>query len=227
LENKAITSEEMYKIEQEAHANLGVRRIYMMENAGHGIADFILSKMGNGIVGKRVIAVCGSGNNGGDAMVCVRHLSGYLDARYTLLLLGDPGNLRTEEARENWTILNRLRSIETLWTSQIDQVRNKILDADIIIDGILGTGVSGRIREPHSSAVDCINESQAYTISVDIPSGLDPDTGIVHDKCVIADATVTFHRIKKGLLNSGSYSGEIHLEHIGIPREAELGVIKE
>jgi NAD(P)H-hydrate epimerase len=227
LEYKAITSDEMYKIEENAEAILGVRRIYMMENAGHGLADFINSKMGKTIVGKRVVAVCGGGNNGGDAMVCVRHLSDYLDARYTVLLLGDPGNLRTEEARANWAILNRLHSIEMLWTNQIDQVEKKILDADIVIDGILGTGVSGKIREPHSSAVDCINKSEAYTVSVDIPSGLDPNTGLVHDKCVIADATVTFHRMKKGLVNNERYSGQIHLEHIGIPREAELGAIKE
>ncbi|MGB7959447.1 MAG: NAD(P)H-hydrate epimerase, partial [Nitrososphaeraceae archaeon] len=65
-----------------------------------------------------------------------------------------------------------------------------------------------------------------YVVSVDIPSGLDPNTGQVHDKCVTANATVTFHRIKKGLVNNESYSGQIHLEHIGIPLEAETGIIE-
>jgi NAD(P)H-hydrate epimerase len=218
----------MYKIEENAEENFGVRRMYMMENAGHGLADFIKFKMDEmdmGIVDKRIVAVCGGGNNGGDAMVCMRHLSYNPKAKYTVLLLIDPRDLRTEEARANWTILKRLDSIESFWSNQIDQIKDRILDSDIIIDGILGTGASGNIREPHSSAIDYINKSGAYIFSVDIPSGLDPNTGRVHDKCVRANATVTFHRMKKGLLNNEKYSGQIHLEHIGIPREAEKGIL--
>jgi NAD(P)H-hydrate epimerase len=219
----------MYKIEENAEANFGVRKMYMMENAGHGLANFIKFKMDNmdtRMVGKRIIAICGGGNNGGDAMVCMRHLSCYPEAKYTVLLLVDPHDLRTEEARANWAILKRLKSVETLWSNHVDQVKDRILDSDILIDGILGTGVSGSIREPHSSAIDFINKSGAYVVSVDIPSGLDPNTGQVHDKCVTANATVTFHRIKKGLVNNESYSGQIHLEHIGIPLEAETGIIE-
>jgi NAD(P)H-hydrate epimerase len=218
----------MYKIEENAEANFGVRRMYMMENAGHGLADFIKSKMdetNTKVVGKRIVAVCGGGNNGGDAMVCMRHLSYNPEAKYTVLLLIDPRDLRTDEARENWAILKRLDSVELLWSNKIDQIKSKILDSDILIDGILGTGVSGTIREPHSSAIEYINKSGAYIFSVDIPSGLDPNSGQVHDKCVKANATVTFHRIKKGLLNNEKYSGHIHLEHIGIPREAERGIL--
>lgn len=218
----------MYKIEENAETNFGVRRMYMMENAGHGLADFIRSKMDEmsmQIADRKIVAVCGGGNNGGDAMVCMRHLSYNPEAKYTVLLLIDPRDLRTEEARINWTILARLNSVESFWSNQIDKIKDKILNSDILIDGILGTGVSGTIREPHSSAIDLINKSDAYTFSVDIPSGLDPNSGLVHDKCVRANATVTFHRIKKGLLNNERYSGQIHLEHIGIPREAERGIL--
>lgn len=227
MELKAITSEDMYKIEENAETNFGVRRMYMMENAGHGLADFIESKMSEMSTKtvKRIVAVCGGGNNGGDAMVCMRHLSYNPGSKYTVLLLIDPRDLRTEEARTNWSILTRLDSVELFWSSKIEQIKERILDSDIIIDGILGTGVSGTIRDPHSSAIDFINESGAYIFSVDIPSGLDPNTGQVHDKCVRANATVTFHRIKKGLLNNEKYSGQIHLEHIGIPREAEGGIL--
>lgn len=218
----------MYKIEENAETNFGVRRMYMMENAGHGLADFIkfkMDEMNTKIVDKRIVAVCGGGNNGGDAMVCMRHLSCNPEAKYTVLLLIDPRDLRTEEARTNWTILKKLNSVELFWSNKIDQFKDRILDSDILIDGILGTGVSGTIREPHSSAIDYINKSGAYIFSVDIPSGLDPNTGLVRDKCVRANATVTFHRIKKGLLNNEKYSGQIHLEHIGIPREAERGIL--
>lgn len=217
----------MYKIEENAETNFGVRRMYMMENAGHGLADFIESKMSemSTKTAKRIVAVCGGGNNGGDAMVCMRHLSYNPESKYTVLLLIDPRDLRTEEARTNWSILTRLDSVELFWSSKIEQIKERILDSDIIIDGILGTGVSGTIRDPHSSAIDFINQSGAYIFSVDIPSGLDPNTGQVHDKCVRANETVTFHRIKKGLLNNEKYSGQIHLEHIGIPREAERGIL--
>lgn len=224
----AITSDDMYKIEENAETNFGVRRMYMMENAGHGLADFIKFKMdeiGTRIADKRIVAVCGGGNNGGDAMVCIRHLSYDPDANYEVLLLTDPHQLRTEETRTNWAILKKLDSVKLYWSNQINQIQDTILDADILIDGILGTGVSGSIREPHSSAIDCINKSGAYIFSVDIPSGLDPNTGLVHDKCVRAKATVTFHRVKKGLLNNEKYTGQIHLENIGIPREAESGIL--
>jgi NAD(P)H-hydrate epimerase len=218
----------MYKIEENAETNFGVRRMYMMENAGHGLADFIRSKideMGAKIGDKRIVAVCGGGNNGGDAMVCIRHLSYDPAAKYEVLLLADPRELRTEETRVNWAILKKLDSVKLFWSSQINQYKDTILNSDILIDGILGTGVSGSIREPHSSAIDYINKSDSYILSVDIPSGLDPNTGLVHDKCVRADATVTFHRIKMGLLNNEKYSGQIHLERIGIPREAERGIL--
>jgi NAD(P)H-hydrate epimerase len=226
LESEAITAEDMYKIEENADANFGIRRIYMMENAGHGLADFVISKLDMKKVDTRIVAICGGGNNGGDALVCIRHLSSWVDAAYTVILLADPGDIRAEEARLNWIIVNKLKSIESLWTKRIDEFINKILDADIVIDGILGTGVRGKIREPHSSAIDYINKSRGFTVSVDIPSGLDPDTGLVHDKCVVADATVTFHRMKKGLLKDHQHSGQIHLEHIGIPKEAEVGILK-
>jgi NAD(P)H-hydrate epimerase len=218
----------MYKIEENAETNFGVRRMYMMENAGHGLADFIRSKMDEmsmQIADRKIVAVSPRGNNCGDAMGCMRHLSYNPEAKYTVLLLIDPRDLRTEEARINWTILARLNSVESFWSNQIDKIKDRILNSDILIDGILGTGVSGTIREPHSSAIDLINKSDAYTFSVDIPSGLDPNSGLVHDKCVRANATVTFHRIKKGLLNNERYSGQIHLEHIGIPREAERGIL--
>ena len=98
-------------------------------------------------------------------------------------------------------------------------------NSDIIIDGIFGTGIKGEIRGPFSTAIDLINDSNAYVVSVDIPSGLNPNDGSFHEKCVKADATVTFHRIKTGLIRSKEYTGEVHLEKIGIPSESEQGVL--
>jgi NAD(P)H-hydrate epimerase len=89
----------------------------------------------------------------------------------------------------------------------------------------LGTGISGEIREPHASAITFINESNANTIAVDVPSGLNPDTGEINKKCVDANMTVTFHRMKVGMPKAKDVCGEIFVEKIGIPPEAEIGVL--
>jgi NAD(P)H-hydrate epimerase len=216
----------MYTIEDKAHNLIGMKRIYMMENAGHGVADFIILKFKGKLRGKRIVAICGTGNNGGDGFVASRHLSHYYGATVQLVLLGFPNDLRTEEARINWEIIQKMDSIETMFGYEInDEIKKSIQNAEVIIDGIFGTGIRGEIREPHASAIELINKSKAYIVSVDVPSGIDPNSGRAHDKSIKADATVTFHRMKIGLLNNKKYTGVIHVEKIGIPHESERGVV--
>lgn len=226
IEEETISSEQMYRIEDNGHTNFGMKKILMMENAGHGIADFIVSEKGHDLYGKKIISFCGTGNNGGDAMVASRHLSGYHGADVTIVLLGDAHNIKTEETMVNWSIVGKMKSIRILsGTNVFELAKKEVPKSKIIIDGIFGTGIKGGIREPYSSAIDLINSSNAYVVAVDIPSGLDPNDGTYHEKCVKADATVTFHRIKKGLTGNEGYTGKIHLEKIGIPIEAEQGVL--
>jgi NAD(P)H-hydrate epimerase len=221
-----ISSEQMYQIENNGSSLFGMSKLCMMENAGHGLADFILSSKGPFYAGTKIVALCGIGNNGGDAMVAARHLSSYLGTKIIVIILGDASEIKTEEAKVNFNITNRMKSIDIYsGDSALDNSKDRILNADIIIDGIFGTGIKGNIKHPHSSAIEMINASNAYVVSVDVPSGLDPDTGIGHDKCVKADSTVTFHRIKKGLVGKEEYTGRVYLEKIGIPTEAEAGVI--
>ena len=225
-EEQPITSEQMYSIEENGYAIFGMKKLLMMENAGHGLADFVVSEKGPNLAGKKIISLCGTGNNGGDAMVASRHLSAQNGIEVTVALLGDTKNIKTEETTVNWSIIQKMKSIEILKGRRVlELAENKIFDSDIIIDGIFGTGIKGEIREPFSSAIDLINASNAYVVAVDIPSGLDPNDGIFHEKCVKANATVTFHRIKKGLIAKKDYTGKVHLEKIGIPIEAEQGVI--
>ena len=99
------------------------------------------------------------------------------------------------------------------------------LHSDIIVDGILGTGISGKIREPYSSAIDVINRSRAFKLAVDVPSGMDPDSGNVEDKCAKANVTITYHKMKIGMPKNLDMCGKIVVEKIGIPPEAEVGVI--
>ncbi|AIF83618.1 yjeF-like protein [Candidatus Nitrososphaera evergladensis SR1] len=227
----AITSDQMYSIEENGHSEIGMRRFLMMENAGHGISDFIAGKFKNyNLKNKKIVAVCGTGNNGGDGLVAVRHLAGY-GAKASVVLLGSPSDIKSEEARLNWGIVEKMDSVEIIFGKEVsDAVRKKIMSADIILDGIFGTGIKREIKEPHASAIDAINNSkkQAYVLAIDIPSGLDPNTGSVYnDKAVRADATITFHRMKKGLVAKGArkYTGPVYVEQIGIPPEAERGVI--
>ena len=221
-----ISSDQMYSIEDKAHNLIGMKRVYMMENAGHGVADFIILKFRGKLRGKQIVAICGTGNNGGDGFVASRHLSYYYGARVQLILLGFANDLRTEEARINWEIIQKMDSIEIIPSNEINgKIKESVENADVIIDGIFGTGIRGEIREPHASVIKMINKSKAYVVSVDIPSGVDPNTGIAHDISVRADATVTFHRMKIGLLNNRKYTGVIHIEKIGIPHESEKGVV--
>jgi len=225
-EEQPITSEQMYSIEDNGYAIFGMKKLMMMENAGHGLADFILSEKGPKLAGKKIISLCGTGNNGGDAMVASRHLSAQYGIEMTVVLLGDTKNIKTEETTLNWSIIRKMKSIEIRTGPHVlELAKNKISDSDIIIDGIFGTGIKGEIREPFSSAIDLVNASNAYVVAVDIPSGLDPNDGTFHEKCVKANATVTFHRIKKGLTAKKDYTGKVHLEKIGIPIEAEQGVV--
>src|ERR1051325_8979983 len=225
-DEEPISSDQMYSIEDNAHNLIGMRRVYMMENAGHGVADFLISKFKSKLRGKQIVIVCGTGNNGGDGFVASRHLSFYYGARVGLVLLGFTNDVRTEEAKINWQIIQKMDSIEITSCDKInDKIKRAIENADIIIDGIFGTGIRGGIREPHASAIKLINESKAYVVSIDIPSGVDPNTGRAHNISIRADATVTFHRMKIGLFNNKKYTGVIHIEKIGIPHESEIGVI--
>lgn len=216
----------MYRIEENGHTNLGMRRFLMMENAGHGVADFVVEKFRMALAKKTVVAVCGTGNNGGDGFVVARHLAGY-GPKIVVILLGSPADLRSEEAKLNWDIIEKMGSVEMMFGGELAlEIKSAISKADIILDAIFGTGIKGDIREPYSSAIEAINSNrQAFVVAVDVPSGFDPNTGEIHDKCVKADATVTFHRLKVGLSRGKKYTGRVHVEWIGIPPEAEQGVL--
>ena len=216
----------MYRIEENGHSSLGMPRYLMMENAGHGVADYVFKKFKGKLNNKKIVAVCGSGNNGGDGFVSSRHLAGY-GPKVTIILLGSPSDLKSEEARLNWRIIEKMDSIETIFGKDLSRdMRKNILEADIILDSIFGTGIKGQIREPYASTIDTINRCKAFVLAIDVPSGFDPNSGITHEKCVKADATITFHRLKTGLAKGRNFTGPVYVEWIGIPPEAERGVIR-
>ncbi len=223
----AISSNQMYEIENIGHSKFGMKKVLMMENAGFGVADFIIKKFKNKPISKlKILAICGSGNNGGDAMVTARHLT-CLGINLKVIFLGDPSSIKTEEALTNFEIISKMnKTIELIMGSKMDtKIKKKILNADIIIDGIFGTGIKGEIQDPHLSVIKLINKSKSYIIAVDIPSGLNPNSGEITSNVIRANTTITFHRIKVGLLNNTKYTGDLILKKIGIPLEAEDGII--
>jgi NAD(P)H-hydrate epimerase len=160
------------------------------------------------------------GNNGGDGLVMARHLVGY-GAKVTVMLLGSPEKIKTEESNWNWSLLQKMPSVKLLSGGNL----NFDFTPDIIIDGILGTGITGEIREPYASAINYINNATCFKFAVDVPSGMDPQTGETANIFVKADMTVTFHKMKQGIPKRKDLTGELFAEKIGIPPEAEAGVL--
>lgn len=214
-----ITVKQMMQIEENGH-QMGFLRKFMMENAGAVAARYLTENFPD-ISSKKILVFAGLGNNGGDAFVVARHLAGF-GCNVRVILLGSPDKIKTDEAQTNWKILEKMNSVDLIIASDVSDLDIK---ADIVVDGILGTGISGKIREPYASAIDLINKSKTFKLALDVPSGLDPDTGNASDKCVNADVTITFHKMKVGMPKRKDICGAILVEKIGIPPEAEVSVL--
>jgi NAD(P)H-hydrate epimerase len=203
-----ITGTEMGVVDENAAA-LGVPRKQLMESSGNAVARVVHDVADPD---DTVTIVAGRGNNGGDAFVAARFLDAY-DVR--VLLLGRAESITTEISRENWEALQRAEydAVEVRDSTAID-----LSGAAVLVDGILGTGISGDLREPEATAADAINQSDATVVAVDVPSGLDADTGDLAANSVEADHVVTFHDTKPGLPD---IEAPVTVADIGIPAAAE------
>ena len=213
-----ISVDDMYKIENKGH-EMGFLKKFMMENAGAASVKRLAEKLEN-LQSKQILIFVGLGNNGGDGLVMARHLAGY-DAKVTVMLLGTPDKIKTEESNWNWSILEKMPSVKLMSNNSIDFD----FKSDILVDAILGTGITGEIREPYASAINYINETDCYKFAVDTPSGLDPQTGETANIYTKCDMTVTFHKMKQGIPKRKDLTGELFVEKIGIPPEAEDGIL--
>lgn len=213
-----ISVEQMMKIENNGHA-MGFLKKFMMENAGAAAVRRLIDTFGD-VTSKKILIFAGLGNNGGDGLVMARHLAGY-NSQVTVFLVGTPDKIKTEESKWNWSLLEKMLSIRLIYSNKI----NIDFMPDIIIDALLGTGISGSIKEPYSSAINYINNSECFKLAVDVPSGLNPDDGNTANLAVKANLTITFHKMKKGMPQRNDLCGKIYVEKIGIPPEAEKGVL--
>ncbi|ELY53072.1 carbohydrate kinase [Natronococcus jeotgali DSM 18795] len=206
-----ITGERMAAVDENAAA-LGVSQKQLMESSGNAVARAVREVADRG---SSVAVVAGRGNNGGDAFVAARFLESY---DVTTLLLGPAENIGTEIARENWEALQHAGYD----THEIaDSSGFELPDCDVVVDAMLGTGISGELREPAATAAEAINAADATVVAVDVPSGFDADAGAVADNAVEADRVVTFHDAKPGL---AELDCELAVADIGIPAAAERDV---
>jgi NAD(P)H-hydrate epimerase len=205
-----ITASEMAVVDANAAA-LGVPRKQLMESSGNAVARVVRELAEPGA---SVTVVCGRGNNGGDGMVAARFLKGY---DVSVRLLGRAETVSTRIARENWAALEEaeMDAREVRDSADLD------LDSpDLVVDAMLGTGVAGALREPERTAARAMNDLDATVLSVDVPSGVDADTG-ESDEAVAADHVVTFHDGKPGLVE---LDAAVTVADIGIPEAAETFV---
>lgn len=190
-----------------------------MENAGLNAARWILDHLQNHRHSS-VVIVCGAGNNGGDGYVIARHL---INRRVPVsVILCAPREKISGDALMNLTILERMKAPMIELGGSAEDAAERLYEfcpADaLVIDALLGTGLAGPVRPPYADFIDALNGSEAEIIAVDIPSGLDADTGSPLGTAVFASVTITFVAPKKGFVNPDSeeYTGEVFIAPIGV-----------
>lgn len=210
-----ISSREMRALETNAQY-FGVTLLQLMENAGRNIAQEVAK---HATKGKRVAVFCGLGGNGGDGFVAARHLlaQGF---DVTVVLAGKSRDISHESALQNWLAIEPLQGKITVIEVSDSSAIPKI-NADIVVDALLGTGTKGKLKAPILQMVNYINSLSAFKIAVDVPTGIDSDNGDVLGTAVKADLTITFHKSKLGLEKAKRYVGELFVKDIGLPMEIE------
>lgn len=217
MEQLVLNREQVREVDRRAMDEFGIPGIVLMENAGRGVVD-TLCRLG---IDGPVVVGCGRGNNGGDGLVVARHLDlrGY---RVKVLFWCDPHSL-AGDAATNYQILARTDvSIHVLsgdeWPNDVGR---DVEAADWIVDAFLGTGARGAPRPPLDSVLPRLNAMRAKRLAVDVPSGLDCDTGEVAEFAFRADHTCTFVAAKPGLIAESAVAsvGRLHVLDIGAPRK--------
>lgn len=212
-----LTREQVRTIDRRAINEYGVPGVVLMENAARGAAEVLLAL---GLHGP-VVVCCGKGNNGGDGFALARHLDNRL-VPVRVLLFARPEDVHGDAA-VNYRILDHSsvrRDVRIEDPLNLELLRQDLAAADWVVDALFGTGLAGPLQTPFAEIVQAINGSPAQVLAVDIPSGLDADTGEPLGPTVRAHHTVTFVALKKGFANPAarSWIGQVHVVDIGAPR---------
>lgn len=218
---RALGRDEIREIDRRAIEEYKIPGIILMENAGRNVVEEIL-KILPGTDKTRVAIFCGKGNNGGDGFVIARHLynkgvdvSVYLTTEVSRVLADGDASTNLQ------ILLNMNLEVKELQRENIREVGKALSNYNVIVDAIFGTGLSGEVSEPVSTLIAKINEADIPVVSVDIPSGLSCDDGVVLGIAVKATKTVTFVAAKTGFFQEQGkeYTGELIVSDISVPKE--------
>jgi NAD(P)H-hydrate epimerase len=214
---KAVTTEQIRQLDQRTIA-AGTPGEELMQRAGLAVARSAIEFLKRRDA-RAVLLFAGKGNNGGDAIVAAGHLAGS-GCHPTLVLLCRRQELRGDSLVHFQKLVGGIHVFEL---PTLDQLSDIVAETEpaVVVDGLLGTGLKGEVREPYATAIKVINGLQRSVVAIDIPSGLDSDTGEVHGVCVRADVTVTMGLPKIGLLKpaAADFVGRIEVADIGFPRK--------
>ena len=247
-----IGADEMARIDEAAQAT-GLTLDALMESAGAAVAEVAHAELGRLAEGMRgpggplaapplVVVLCGPGNNGGDGFVVARRLAA-TGRRVTAILAADPGRQAQPATAHNWQVLGAMASAGSLELfvtprpEMLAALRDRLAGATLLVDALLGSGASGPLREPISTAVDLLNAVRTHAraagrpcavLAIDTPTRIDMTGGARSQPVVEADVTVTFHRAKAGFAldrEARRLAGRYLVAPIGIPLEAEEGIV--
>ncbi|HEY8487002.1 MAG TPA: NAD(P)H-hydrate epimerase, partial [Limnochordales bacterium] len=219
---KVLSRQAMQQVDHQALATYGLPTLALMENAGRWVAQRAGALLGDAH-GRRVVVVCGGGNNGGDALVAARHLHNWGARVWAVMAVeGWPSNPRLSELAATQLEVVRRLGVEVLGLQEEGRRRlDLVLEAaDLVVDGVLGTGTRGAPRGAALEAVRWMQQARAPVLAVDIPSGVDTDTGQVPGPAVAAVETVTFGLPKPAhvLYPAAGLCGRVWVADIGFPR---------
>lgn len=208
-----ISVREARRIDEAARERFGIPALVLMENAGSAVAAEVLGRRRAGAV----VVICGKGNNGGDGFVCARHLLSAGIIPRVFLLSGFRGV--KNEAAVNLRALRRLGCPVTPLITGVVPLKKALRISGLVVDALLGTGGRGAVTGIYAEAIDAVNSSGKFVLSVDVPSGLDADTGLVRGACINAGLTVTFFAPKQGMRkNKGpGVCGSVKVAGLGLP----------
>jgi len=208
----SVFGEEMKLIDKYCIKNLGIPGIVLMENAALKVLKNIEMNKYNTFV-----IVCGVGNNGGDGLALGRHLM-VQGKKVRFFILGNMDR-GSNDFSVNYNIIKNINGdiVHINSDKELSLFKDSIIDSDIVIDSIFGTGLTRNVEGIFKDVILSINKSEKYVISIDIPSGLDGNTGKILGICVKASKTITFQLLKRGLMGMEKLAGEIIVEPIGIP----------
>ena len=215
-----VQADVIRRLDQAAVRDYEIPALLLMENAGRSVSDVILREYKP----CKVLIFVGKGNNGGDGLVVARHLANR-GFHVQIVLLEDPSKFK-DDSLLNFSIVRKMNIPLVLMTqdSKEEELLKYCLNSDLVVDAIFGIGIRSPLSGVFERAVRAINESRRLVISIDVPSGLDADTGQVHGVAVKATRTVTLALPKAGLFTGEGpqYTGEVECVDIGIPRELLL-----